>query len=415
MNGKVVSFLIFLLVSLVSLDLVYAQTSSVKEEVPTEETEGDPFDLSRSSAIQKLLDTISSNRLYKMTVSQEDIEKAVLQGIVSSLDDPYASILHIDNREDGSSSAKTETSDMGLILGEDEFDRTVVVSVLPGSPSEEAGIVPGDKVLRICGENVSRSNSWQALSLLRGDGLKVVVENPEKGLRTLTLHQHAYTITTVELRIGSLCSSFLRPNRLFWKDDPEGAIAWIKVHSFLGDRTKEEWSEMIAAVRASDSVGRIVLDLRDNGGGDNSCISLLGDFFLPGETLVRFESLMGMRSWTQHIRNSVTRRSRLISYPIVVLVNNRTASLSEIAAAALRDNRRVPLVGQTTFGKGTTQTWIRTDDHFAAHLTTGRWLSPCGYSVEGKGLVPDVTVVDSKEKPDRDEQLIEAVLLLESR
>lgn len=382
-----------------------------------DENSKSPVTVDLSSA-NELIEFITKNTLYQQHISVERLEEAVLKGIVSSLDDPYAAVVDTQERNSNASSAGNNTADLGLIIGEDTYKRPIVQSVLPGSPAEDAGIRPGERILRIGTVNVSGHRSWEIMSLLTsgasgyGKTVDIVVEPSREKPRHVILERRRYEVTTVELRIGGIKRTVRRPHRFVWQDDPEGEIAWIKVNSFLHDRTREEWSRMIHTIRSRSSVRRIVLDLRDNGGGDNSCISLLGDFFLHGETLVEFECLIGERHWSERIHNTETPRSRLISYPAVVLVNNRTASLAEIAAAALRDNRSVPLVGETTFGKGTTQTWIKAGDHYAVHLTIGRWLSPGGYSVEGKGLIPDIAVADDPTTVYIDDQLITAAKIL---
>jgi carboxyl-terminal processing protease len=406
-NGKKLLLSVLFLAGFSTVAAVFAQNGAVG-----------PAETSVTSSAEELIDLIKKNRLYRNSLSENKIEKAVLRAIVASLDDPYAAVVDIPTQREVASSTRADTTELGLIIGEDAYSRPVIDTVLPGSPAEDAGLKGGEKVLRIGAENVSGCGSWEVMSLLSGpqtgDGkqIEMVVESARGQPRHITLRCSHYEIKTVELRIGGLRQLQRRPHRTVWKDDPKGEIAWIKVRAFLHSRTNDEWDRMVEKINNSPSVRRIVLDLRDNGGGDNSCIPLLGDFFLRGETLVTFECLSGNEPWSQHIRNTGTPKSRLICYPAAVLVNGGTASLAEIAAAALRDNRSVPLLGEKTFGKGTTQTWIKTCDRFAAHLTMGRWLSPHGYSIEGKGLVPDVTVSDNPRTVYIDEQLLSAAELL---
>ena len=407
LNRKKIILLIFFLVGFSAFPDVFAQNKAVE-----------PTEASLSSPAEVLINVIKKNRLYRNSFTENTIQEAVLKAIVASLDDPYAAVVDTHRQRETASSTRTDTTELGLLIGEDAYSRPVIESILPGSPADEAGIKAGEKVLRIGTEDVSGCSSWEVMALLSGEQtahekqIKMVVESSRGQPRHITLRCSHYEIKTVELRIGGLRQLQRRPHRTVWKDDPKGEIAWIKVHTFLQSRTHDEWDRMVEKINNSHSVRRIVFDLRDNGGGDNSCIRVLGDFFLGGETLVTFECLAGNKPWSQHIRNTSTPQSRLICYPAVVLVNGRTASLAEIAAAALRDNRSVPLVGEKTFGKGTTQTWIKAGNRFAVHLTMGRWLSPHGYSIEGKGLVPDVTVSDNPRTVYIDEQLLSAVELL---
>lgn len=194
-----------------------------------------------------------------------------------------------------------------------------------------------------------------------------------------------YEMDAVSLRLGDVVEGA-------WKDDPAGTIAWLRVHAFVAPLMLEQWSDAVGEIWNAPGVQSIVLDLRDNGGGDNACIRALGDFFPGGSHLVTFDALVGDADWSQRVVNGFVPRARLMTYPVAVLVNRRTASLAEIFAAALAEGRRAPLVGRRTYGKGTTQTWVRVNDRYALHLTTGAWRTPVGLSIDGTGLPPDVPV-----------------------
>jgi carboxyl-terminal processing protease len=146
----------------------------------------------------------------------------------------------------------------------------------------------------------------------------------------------------------------------------------------------------VADIRRTPSIETLILDLRDNGGGDNSNLRILGDLLPQGKPLVSFEAVVGDSGWREQVRNAFIPRGRLISYPAAVLVNRNTASLAEIFAAALQDIRQLTVVGERTRGKGTTQTWLTVGERYAIHLTVGRWRSPAGRSVDGVGIEPDI-------------------------
>lgn len=360
------------------------------------------------ASVEELLDLIHANEQYRPHTSQDGfLEEAMLRGIVSALDDPYAVVLDTRERISSDASANSEGLETGLLLGEDRYRRLIAQAVLPDSPAAQAGVAPGDLLLRIGDVATAGLRVWDALPLLRSSGeelLSLVLERPGGGVREVALEAAPYEPRTVELHIGRL-------RRGEWKEEPAGEVAWIRIHSFLGESTLEEWSRAVERIRERPAVRRILLDLRDNGGGDNSTIPLIGDFFRQGETLVRFDSLYGDGSRSEVVRNHSRPRSRLMGYPAVALVNERTASLAEIAAVALRDNRRVPVVGVSTFGKGTTQTWVQAGERFAVHLTVGRWMGPSGTSVEGSGLEPDIVAEDNP-STSRDEALVAALRAL---
>lgn len=364
-----------------------------------------------ASATSELLDLIRSNSRYNGRLDDARLEISVLNGIVGALGDPYAVVVDVRDISTGSDGAShAETTDLGIVLATDEWGRLVVQSVLPGSPAARAGVMPGERLLRVEETNLAALTTWEAMPLFSAEADRTVDLVRERGdgeIVAATLTATPYEVRTVELRIGDM--EFER-----WRDDPDGAVAWLRVYAFL-DSTIEEWTAAIQRIHAAPSVRRIVFDLRDNGGGSNSCVPLVGDFLRSGEPIVRFETLLDESGWTETVRNSAVPRSRLIAYPAVVLVNGATASLAEIAAVALRDNRAMPIVGETTYGKGTTQTWVRVGEHYAAHLTVGRWVGPAGDSIDGVGLIPDYVVGDDPWTPYVDEQLAGAVRCLMAR
>ena len=370
------------------------------EEKPPPQTE--PNELEPAA---QLIALIKANKVYAPQISEQELERARLTGIIQALDDPYVALIDTRNQNIDDSTTQTDSSEYGLIVAEDEYDRLFVQSVLPESPAARAGLMPGDRILRVGNENVAGHSAWEVLPLLsKPDNLRLVVQRPNRGQKEVVISEQPYEMQTVELRIGDVGPA--------WIEDNSGPIAWIKIHTFLSSTTIQEWNRVVERIHAHPEVQRVVLDLRNNGGGDNTCIRILGDFFRTGEDLVTFHSVLTTRPGRQRVRNYSLPRSRLITYPAVVLVNDRTASLAEITAAALRDNRSVPLVGETTYGKGTTQTWVQLGTHYAAHLTLGRWFTAGGYSIDGEGLIPDVCVKDDPNTPDDDEQLLAAVQVL---
>lgn len=361
--------------------------------------------------VEELLRVLSNNRHYQDGLSEELLVEAMLHGIMESQEDSYAAILNRTtlSRPGGRHSARTP--DIGLLLDSDEFGRPRVASILPGSPAADSGLMVGDRLLRVHNTNTAGMTPWELAPLLtssEGGHVELVAEGPGEMPRELVLTPADYQVRTVSLRIGD---RVLRR----WRDDEEGRWAWLRVHAYLGEETKREWTEAIHRVWAAPNVEAIILDLRDNGGGDNSGIRTLGDFFPGGSPLVRFRSLFGEEGWEEVVYNDSHPRARLIAYPLVVLVNENTASLAEIVAATLQEARGVVVVGSTTFGKGTTQSWVTISEEYAVHVTTARWYTPGGRTIEGTGLVPDVPATDSRLTPWVDEELLSAVRVVETR
>jgi carboxyl-terminal processing protease len=195
---------------------------------------------------------------------------------------------------------------------------------------------------------------------------------------------------------------------LKWVD--EGRVAWFRVYRF-GDKTKNEWDSSVVEILAkkgSKDFKGVVLDLRNNPGGYLlGAVELASEFVKDGvvvqqegkDNIEKFEALGG---------------GRLYNLPLVILVNQGSASASEILAGALRERLKVKVVGEKTFGKGTVQEAQELSDGAGLHVTIARWLLPSGKNIHGEGLKPDVEVkYEAKEgQPDYDNQLEKAIEIL---
>jgi carboxyl-terminal processing protease len=395
------SLLLFLLLSAVTGQPAIPQSAPSSDSVLE----------AAAPVIEELVRVLANNRRYQQGLSEEMLVEAMLQGIMEAQQDSYAALLNTSTlfRPGGRQSARTP--DIGLLLDSDEFGRSRVASILPGSPAADSGLQVGDRLLRVHGTNTAGMTPWEIAPLLASSEegrVSLVAERPGEMPRELVLAPSDYQVETVSLRIGD---HFLWR----WRDDNEGRWAWLKVHAYLGEETKEEWTEAIHRIWEAPNVEAIILDLRNNGGGDNAGIRTLGDFFPAGKPLVRFRSLFGEEGWEEVVRNDAYPRARLIAYPLVVLVNENTASLAEIVAATLQEARGIMVVGSQTYGKGTTQSWVNISEEYAIHLTTARWYTPEGRSIDGRGIVPDVPAVDSRLTPWVDDELAAALRVLERR
>jgi carboxyl-terminal processing protease len=388
--------------------LIYMTCPSFSDETPPAAL-GTLLSVDERTAIEALLTTVSENRIYGESLNGDVLTRGILQGIISVLDDRFAAIINIPSIDTALRPESALYVDCGFSLETDAYGRLLVVSVAPNSPAA-AVIKPGDLLLQIDSMNTAGLSNWELMPHLMGpvgSRVNMVLQSEGEEPRHVSILRKEHPATAVTASIGRV--KFGR-----WIDDAAGEWAWVKVHAYTDPLTQEQWTACIKKIWQSQNVEAIILDLRDNGGGDNSCITTLGDFFPRGEPLVQFEGLVG-EPWGETVYNTSLPCARLIAYPLVVLVNERTASLAEIVAATLQEQRDVQLVGVQTFGKGTTQTWLRLNETYAAHLTLGRWLTPEGNSIHGVGLTPDVVVADNPRTRTIDEQLVEAVRLLKNR
>jgi carboxyl-terminal processing protease len=183
-------------------------------------------------------------------------------------------------------------------------------------------------------------------------------------------------------------------------------IAHIKILKFVGE-TESEWEEAVIEIIKKPYVEGVILDLRNNPGGYlQSSVDIASEFLQSGSVVVTEASANGEKHDFM-----VERIGKLLSMPTVVLVNEGSASASEILAGALRDIRDIQLVGEVTFGKGTIQEPQQLNNGAGLHVTVSKWLTPSGFWVNEGGLEPDIIITDDIETSE-DEQLQEAIKLL---
>ena len=232
------------------------------------------------------------------------------------------------------------------------------------------------------------------------------IRGPAGTIVTLTLVREGVgtpivvDLTRAKLNIDSVTLNFVGDN----KD-----IADIKISKF-GAETAKEWDKVVNAILVKPEIKGIIVDLRNNPGGYlQSAVDLASDFVPIGTTVVIQENGDGTRN-----EYKSTRLGKLMKYKVVVLINGGSASASEILSGALRDQKKIKLIGEKSFGKGTIQEPIETARGSGLHVTTAKWLTPNGTWVHEKGLIPDVTLV-AKDTDKTDIQLDGAIEILNSK
>ena len=253
-----------------------------------------------------------------------------------------------------------------------------VISPLPGSPAEAAGMLPGDAIIAVDNEDMSGLDAFTVIAKVRGpSGSFVSITVLREGLPeplTLEITRYKITIPSVE---GEILSS---------------GLAYVKINRF-GDRTARELRTQLREQLEDDPPG-LILDLRNNPGGFlNAGISVTSQFISKGVLMV--ERFGDGREQEYRARPG----GLATEIPLAVLINRGSASAAEIVASAVKDYQRGALVGETSYGKGTVQTWMDlSNEQGAVRITFARWLTPHGNSVDGIGLIPDVEVERSYEQ-----------------
>lgn len=334
------------------------------------------------SLFWQVWDTVSSKYFDKTKLDPTQMVYGAISGMVSSIGDPYTMFLPPTQNKIVNENLNGNFEGVGISIGYRE-GVLAVLSPLPASPAEKAGIKSGDYIVHIKDErkNIDIDSSKIALDLavayIRGSaGSKV----------TLTLMRDGNTepivvdLIRAKLEVPSL--------NLTWVGEGSN-IANIQISTF-GAETPKEWDKVVREITDRKDVAGIIIDLRNNGGGYmQDAIDIASDFVPYGKTVVIQENGNGTK------QNYKSQKSpRLLSYKVVVLVNKWSASASEILAGALRDISDIKLIGDKSFGKGTIQEPIDIAGGSGIHITTARWLTPNGTWVHDKGLTPDKEIVN---------------------
>jgi len=339
------------------------------------------LDTAKYSKLDELMKTVDEN--YYMNANEEDMIDGACKGLIAGLDDPYSSYMTAEEYESFEASALGEYSGVGITFTEDFDGNYVIIEVAKDSPAEKGGLKAGDIIISADGKTY---DDMELLSCdIRGEeGTDVKIGYVRDGKsKEVTLTRAKIVQHSVE-------------HKMLDKD-----IGYIAISSFI-DSTYDDFKKALTDIE-SKGADSLVLDLRNNGGGlVTSCVEI-ADEFLDKGTIVYVEDKAGNRE-DYYAEDGKT------DLEVVVVVNENSASASEILAAALKDNG-VRLIGETTFGKGIIQGTSKFKDGSALKLTIMQYFSPEGNAIHEKGVEPDYKVKD-KESTDKDEQLEKAELLL---
>ena len=314
---------------------------------------------------------------YVEEVSDADLIEAAINGMLTSLD-PHSKYLNPKNYQEIQVQTKGEFGGLGIeVTMENQLVK--VISPIDDTPASKAGIQPGDLITHLDGEPVMGLTLEQAVEKMRGP-----IDSPIS-----LVIQRAGVESPFEVKLVRAVIK-IRSVRTHVEGDD---IAYLRITSFT-ERTSEELEKsMKEMLGAKDSkIKGVILDLRNNPGGLlDQAVAVSDDFLDQGEVV----STRGRRA--DSIQRFNSRKGDIASgLPLVVLINGGSASASEIVAGALQDHRRGLLLGTRSFGKGSVQTVIPLGAQGAIRLTTARYYTPSGRSIQAKGIDPDIVVEQAK-------------------
>ncbi len=316
---------------------------------------------------------------YVEEVNDKDLIENALNGMLTSLD-PHSGYLNEKNFKDMQVQTRGEFGGLGIEVTQEQ-GVIKVVSPIDDTPAARAGILPGDLITRINGDQVVGLSLQDAVERMRGpvnSQIKLTIRRADREPFDVTLTRAIITVQSVRSRIE------------------DGDVGYIRITSF-NEQTSSGLTKAIEKLK-SDTKGKlrgIVLDLRNNPGGLLDQAVAVCDAFLDKGEIVSTRT----RRADDAQRFNARPGDLAAGLPMVVLINSGSASASEIVAGALQDHRRAIIMGTRSFGKGSVQTIIPLPGHGAMRLTTARYYTPSGRSIQATGIEPDLEVQQLRLEP----------------
>lgn len=326
---------------------------------------------------------------YVGEINDEDLVNGAIAGMVSGLDDPYSALLLPKESQGLIEELSGTFGGVGIEITVRDGNLTVVAP-LDDSPAEQAGVRAKDVILKIDDKEAANLTFEEAVQAIRGKpGTKVtltILRQGLEGLKEIEIEREEIKVSSVEY-------------------EKKDNIAYLKLRQF-GTDTTSLLQNYAKEIKKDSTIKGVVLDLRNNPGGFLDTAIEVASVFIEDGVIVYEESKSGAQKPYE-----AQGRAYLSGTPLVVLINEGSASGSEIVAGAIQDWGIGKLIGKTTFGKGSVQDLEDLGGGFALKITTAKWLTPNGRTINGEGIDPDIEVdlTDEDIKNDRDPQLDRAI------
>ena len=360
----VITFMVTTIVMYNKFNNLYASDSNTSNSTNT----------SNEYSLVQTLQTFKTmiNQLYIGDIDEESMLEGAIKGYVEGLGDPYTEYLTKEEMEEFTEETNSEYVGIGVYVGNDTVNNTIlVVGVMKSSPAEEAGIQIGDVIEKIDGVAYTGEQLDEATKVLKAEEgttatLTIRRDNEEKEL----------TVVRRKITVQHVASEMLENN-----------IAYIQIDSFDAN-VASSFEEQITSLMNNGATG-IIIDLRNNGGGIVDEATGIADLFLDkGETILITKSKK-----ENNEEETKSERDPIVNdIPVVILVNEATASASEILAGALKDNYGATIIGKQTYGKGVIQTLYTLTDGSGIKITTEEYYTPNHNQINEVGITPDIEV-----------------------
>lgn len=308
--------------------------------------------------------------------AQDEIMYGAIKGMLSTLD-PHSSFMTPEEMKEFQQETKGSFFGVGIEISQRDGVLTVV-SPIEGTPAYNAGVQAGDQIIKIDDKYTKDMSLPEAVKLIRGaKGTKVTFTISRENSKTI----HTIPVVRDLIPLRSVRSEVLEPG-----------LGYVRIMSFQG----ETFKDTLAAIKEFKDLKGLILDLRNDPGGLLDQSIKISGLFLGPEVVVETKGRIPDQNM---VYRSDTQMVLPVDLPVVVLVNEGSASASEIVAGALQDHKRALVVGAKSFGKGSVQTILPMPDGSGVRLTTARFYTPSGKSIQADGITPDV-IVPSRLPPD---------------
>lgn len=374
------------------------------EDVAAAEKDNEEDDYSYDKIVEKLsLLKILIDTYYLDEVDPENFATGIYRGFIASLNDPYSTYYTKEEYSNLLESSSGVYYGIGAVVSQDVKTGIItVVKPYEGTPAYNAGLLPNDIIYKVNGEEVTGKDLTEVVSKIKGkEGTEVVITIYRDGVD----EPMDYTIVRQKINIPTIEFEML---------DSRNKIGYIQITEF-DEITVSQFSDAVSRLERKGMKG-LIIDVRDNPGGLlNSVVKILDRLIYKG-LLVYTEDKNGQRE------EKYADDSKQFNKPIVVLINENSASASEIFAGALQDYEKATIVGTTSFGKGIVQSVIPLTDGTAVKLTISKYYTPKGRNIHGTGITPDVEIeLDEELKKmvtiphDQDNQLQKAIEIIKDK
>tara|TARA_Y100000590_G_scaffold71854_1_gene78946 strand:- start:5276 stop:6415 length:1140 start_codon:yes stop_codon:yes gene_type:complete len=314
---------------------------------------------------------------YVDEIDQAEVMDAAINGVLQSLD-PYSAYMNPEIFEEMNTETSGEFGGLGIEVSM-EAGVVKVIAPIDDTPAARAGIKAGDYIVRINGEQVQGKSLMEAVNLMRGPvGTDIEITVRRKNLKKAKI----FKITREIIEIKSVVSKLIDED-----------IVYLRLRAF-NENSGNQLKKALSKYKKNEELLGYIFDLRNNPGGLLSQAVTISDFFLESGEIVSTKG----RKKRENRKFFAKKGDQINGKPLIVLINNGSASASEIVAGALQDQKRAVLIGETTYGKGSVQSIIPLKNRGAIRLTISKYYLPSGKSISNVGITPDIKVEEKGEE-----------------